>query len=286
MSYDIEAIKRKIASLTGNNKSGFGDKKNENRPRLTYWKPQLGQHDIRILPYKDANGQPVQEVSYYDSRLLTESRFVVPAQFGLPDPIFDMLSDLRKDRSSKASWKLFLQLRPRESYYLPIIVRGEEAKGVQVWEINSKRLKELYATFAHPDYADEDLTHPETGYDFTVTVTPTDKVFNNFPVKEIKLQPRRKPSPLAPTEAERQKILSSVPDLEGFFKSQVKSEEKLNEIIENFLAAKSSIVESMEVKESSTEEPEPEEQTAKPAKAKASKSSKEKIDSAFADFDD
>jgi len=287
MSYDIEAIKRKIAALSGN-KSASLTTENKNRPKLTYWKPQIGQHDIRILPYRDSNGQPVQEVSYYDSRLLSERRFVAPAQFGMPDPIFDMLTDLRKDRSSKSSWKLFTQLRPRERYYIPIFVRGEEAKGVQLWEFNSKMLKDLYAIFAHPDYSDEDLTHPESGYDFTVTVTPTEKTFNGFAVKDIKLQPRRKPSPLAASEGDKTKILAGIPNLEEIFKSQVKNTEQLNEVIENFLASKSSIVESMEVSESNSSSSagdEDLEEEVKPAPKKVS-SSKKKIDEAFSALDD
>jgi len=294
MAYDIEAIKRKIAALSGNQKNT--GKREDNRPRLTYWKPPIGQTDIRILPYTDTNGQPVQEVSYYDSRLLTDSRFVVPAQFGLVDPIFDMLTDLRKDRSSKSSWQLFLKLRPRESYYLPILVRGEEGKGVQIWEINSKKLKELYATFAHPDYADENLTDPVDGYDFTVTVTPTDKTFNGFAIKDVKLQPRRKSSPLAASEAEREKIVSSIPNLEEFFKAQVKSEEKLNEIIENFLTKKDSVMEGMGATEGSSENSSEapagevvggaEDETPEPVPVKTSKTTKKKIDDAFSGLDD
>lgn len=286
MSYDIEAIKRKIAVLSGNKSSSLTTE-NKNRPKLTYWKPQIGQHDIRILPYKDSNGQPVQEVSYYDSRLLSERRFVAPAQFGMVDPIFEMLTDLRKDRS-KTSWKLFTQLRPRERYYIPILVRGEEAKGVQLWEFNSKMLKDLYAIFAHPDYAEEDLTHPDLGYDFTITVTPTEKTYNGYAVKDIKLQPRRKPSPISTTESEKTKILANVPNLEEIFKSQVKDPEQLNEIIENFLASKASIVESMEVSESSGSGDGGEEVFEEVKSAPVTKKSlnKKKIDDAFAALDD
>lgn len=283
MSYDIESIKRKIAALSGDRKAKTTTSES-NRPKLTYWKPQIGQHDIRILPYKDSNGQPVQEVSYYDSRLLSERRFVTPAQFGLPDPIFEMLTDLRKDRSSKASWKLFLQLQPRERYYIPILVRGEESKGVQLWEFNSKMLKDLYGVFAHPDYADEDLTDPVNGYDFTVTVTPTEKTFNGFAVKDLKLQPRRKPSPLLNSESERTKVLEQVPNLEEIFKSQVKSVEQMNEIIENFLASKSSFVESMEVSDKTVSTDE--ETSTEEKKPVARKNSKKQIDDAFSALDD
>jgi len=231
MGYNLDAIKAKINQLSGANKTG-GNK--GDRARVNWWKPQLGQHNIRFLPFTDKNGQPFQEVSYYDSKLLSEKRFVVPTQFDMEDPIFEMLTELRKDRSKEA-WKIW-KLQPKERYYAPILVRGEEDKGAQIWELNSKLLKEIYSVLAHPDYKDENLMDSENGYDFTVTVSPTDKTFNNNPVKEIKLQPRRKPSVLSENEQEKEKILKSIPNLEAYFKAQVKSSEELKTMLENFLA--------------------------------------------------
>jgi len=237
MGYNLDAIKAKINQLSGANKGGGakGD-----RAKVNWWKPQLGQHNIRFLPFTDKNGQPFQEVSYYDSKLLSERRFVVPTQFDMEDPIFQMLTELRKDRSKEA-WKIWKNLQPRERYYAPILVRGEEDKGAQIWELNSKLLKEIYSVLAHPDYKDENLMHPENGYDFTVTVSPTDKTFNGNPVKEIKLQPRRKPSVLSENEQEKEKILKGIPNLEAYFKAQVKSPEEMKTMLENFLAGNSEV---------------------------------------------
>jgi hypothetical protein len=240
MSYDIEAMKKKIAALSGGNKPAKGASgEKSDRPRLAWAKFGLGQHDLRILPYKDSNGQPVQEVSYYDTRLLSEMRFPAPAQWGAPDPIFDLLTDLKKDYGNKNSWKLFRELRPRERYFVPVLVRGEEDKGPQIWEFNSKMLKELYAIFTHPDYQDEDMTNPQTGYDFTLSVSPTDKTFNGYVVKEYKLQARRKPSPVMQSQVDTDAVLAKIPDLESYFKAGIKTVDQLNEIIESFLANQS-----------------------------------------------
>ena len=232
MSYNLNAIKSKIEQLSGakNKKSGDGG----NRARINWFKPGLGQHDVRFLPYQDANGQPFQEVAYYDSKLLSEMRFVAPTQFGMKDPVFELLTELKKDRSKEA-WSLWKNLTPRERYYAPIIVRGEEEKGVQIWELNGRLVKDIYSILAHPDYKDENLMDPEKGYDFTVMVSPTDKTFNGNAVKEIKLQPRRKPSPLAEKDADREKFIAGIPNLEAYFKAQVKSEEQMAAMLENFL---------------------------------------------------
>lgn len=292
MSYNIEAMKKKIAAISGGNKAAAGSNgQKSDRPKLAWAKFGLGSHDIRILPYKDSNSQPVQEVSYYDTRLLSEQRFVCPAQWGSPDPIFDLLADLKKDYGNKNSWKLYLQLRPRERYFVPVIVRGEEDKGPQVWEFNSKMLKELYAIFTHPDYQDEDMTDPQNGYDFTLTLTPTDKTFNGYVVKDYKLQARRKPSPIMQSQADVDAMLAKIPDLENYFKAGVKTVEQLNEIIESFLANQS--VEA--AKDSAPEEVAPVAELAKadetPVVAKAvtatvTKKNKKAIDDAFASLDE
>lgn len=234
MSYNLNAIKDKIEQLSGAKKGLGNGKGGANRPKINWFKPGLGQYNVRFLPYTDANGQPFQEIAYYDSKFLSDMRFVAPTQFGMRDPVFELLTELKKDRSKEA-WKLWKNLQPKERYYAPIVVRGEEEKGVQIWELNGRLVKDIYSILAHPDYKDENLMDPEKGYDFTIMVSPTDKTFNGNPVKEIKLQPRRKPSPLSEDEAQREKFISGIPDLEAYFKAQVKSEEDMANMLENFM---------------------------------------------------
>lgn len=234
-NYNLDAIRRKIEDLSGGPKQG--SKKTVERPKLKWFKPQIGEYNIRFLPYQDANGQPFQEVSYYDNKLLSEKRFVAPAQFGLEDPIFDLLNELRKDKS-KETWRLIGTLRPRERFYAPLIVRGEEDQGVQIWELNSKILKDIYSILANPDYTDEDMMHPETGFDFLVKVTDSGKKWNNFVVKDFDIQARRKASPLLATKKAREELLATVPNLEQYFRSLVWGPDRLSQIVENFLASK------------------------------------------------
>jgi len=231
MAYDINAIRKKIADLSGG-------RTNSDRPKLNWFKAKIGTYEIRFLPYTDANGQPFQEVSYYNNKQLNENRFVAPAQFGMEDPIFDLLNELRKDNSND-TWKLIGALRPKERFYAPILVRGEEETGVQTWELNPKLLQDIYTILAHPDNAEENLMDPENGYDFTLTVSDSGKKWNGYVVKQYDLLLRRKPTKLANNKKERDELVASVPDLELYFKSLVKSPETLSGFVENFLAARS-----------------------------------------------
>jgi len=239
MAYNLDAIKQKIADLNGGRKPG--DKKRANRPKLAWFKPSLGPSDspnsyeIRFLPYTDANEQPFQEVSYYDNKQLHEHRLVAPAQFGMKDPIFELLDELRKE-GTRESWRLWGTLRPKDRFYAPVLVRGEEDRGVQVWELNAKILKDIYSVLAHPDYADENMMDVENGFDFTLNVTDSGKKFNQYTIKNYDIQPRRKPSKLASTQKARDELVNSVPNLEEYFKSMVRDPEYLDKVVENFVA--------------------------------------------------
>lgn len=232
-TYNLDAIKNKIQAIANNN-----TRKKDSGPKLPFWKPTLGESNIRFLPFDDGNGQPFYEVAFYGSKLLIADgyRQVAPAQFGEPDPIFDTLTELSKTHQSKEVWKVMQSLRAKETYYAPVFVRGEEDKGVQVWELNNARLRDVYAILAHPDYMDEDLLDPETGRDFTISCTETDRVFNGFQIKEYSITERKKPSKLTSTATDRQVLIDSIPDFETYFKSRVRDTESYQRMLDNALA--------------------------------------------------
>lgn len=235
-SYNLEAIKQKINELAGNTKTG------EQKAKINWAKFQVGTYDIRFVPVTDANGnalaQPFFEVAYYDHPDLCEKRFPSPSQFGMADPLKEVALELAKDRSKEA-WLVRKKLTPKERYYAPIVIRGQEDKGLQIWELSPKLCKDIYAVLVHPDYAEENMFSIESGYDFTLLVSATDKVFNGHPVKEFKFQPRRKSSKLMAKKEQTDAVLKQMPNFEAYFKVQAKSEEELIGIRDNFLAAQS-----------------------------------------------
>lgn len=217
-----------------------------NGPKLTYWKPMLGQngapgeYEIRFLPYASADGKhcPFQEVSYYEK--LGERRLVAPMSFDLPDPVKDVFEEQRK---TKTGWAIAKNLQPRPRFYAVIIVRGEEDKGPQVWEFAKEFRDQIFGILTHKDNLDEDMFSPETGYDFTLKVAQAvdpqgkPRSFNGNAVKTLTLTPRKKPSKLAPKAADAEKWLAAMPKLDEFFRKQVKQPEELHEAMEALVAS-------------------------------------------------
>ncbi len=241
MTYNLDAIKEKLNNLANksNNRGANKPKSDENKLQLKYWKPTEGTTDIRVLPYNDGSGQPVQEILYYDNKILAERRFVAPYQFGKEDPINDMFTNLSSGpRLDKNVYKMLMQFRAKPSYYVPILVRGREDEGVMFWELNEKNLQKLYmSTFANPDWEDENLTDPTVGHDFTVSATDTGKVFGvkNSKVLEWAVSVRKKASKLGKTDEAIEAIINSIPDVKQFHMQYVRSGVKIQEMLDNAL---------------------------------------------------
>jgi hypothetical protein len=242
MAYNIKKLVDTFAVMNGEKKT-YQSKKG---PPFTQWKPSLTEdgkaktYNIRFLPYQDQNEQPFQEVSYYDDKTLSPNRLVAPAQFGMEDPIAELVVELRKDRKSKEAWKVIKPLLPKPRYYAPVFVRDEPEKGVQVWELSPTHCKDVYGILVSEDFRDEDVTNPEKGFDFQVSVTPTPKVFKapngkEYPVNDVKIQPRTKSTKLASSAEEIRKLTGSVPNLLQIFKDQCKTAEELKMMLEGYL---------------------------------------------------
>lgn len=272
-SYSLESVKKKIVGLT--NTKGEGKK-------MAWAKFDIGTYDVRFIPLADKDGnalsQPFFEVAYYDNKDLEERRFVTPSSFGHPDCLKEAAMELAKDRSKEA-WLVRKKLTPKERYYAAVIVRGQEEKGLQVWEISAKLCKDIYAILVHEDYVEEDMFSPETGFDFVVNVSATDKTFNGYPVKEIKLQPRRKSSKMFAKKEQTEAVMKSRPDFASYFGSQVKTEEEMSEILKNFLILQSGASGAEESVGTSTSEGTVRGKTEDVSKAAAD------VDAAFADMD-
>lgn len=234
-SYSLDAIK---AALSKNDKTSTSTK--GAAQKQVYWKPTIGEHDIRFLPIVNSTNEPFQMVSYYNEPL-TSQRLIAPYAFGMPDPIKEQFDELRNSKKHPDGWTIAKHLRAKERYYAVIMVRGEEDKGPQVWEFSKETRDQIYGILAHKDNIDEDMLSPEVGYDFTCSVTQVieggkPRLFKGSPVKQVNLQARKKPSPLSKDKAQTKKWLDAVPNLEEQFKRLCKSPEELVEVLENFVA--------------------------------------------------
>ena len=235
-SYDLSKIRAAMSTQkTATSKGQF----QKNAP-LKYFKPTIGTHDIRFLPYMSSEGHPIQEVHYYEKISPDGKRLVAPFFFGLPDPIRDIFEEKRKE---KDGWAIAKTMKAKDRYYAVIIDRAHEEEGPMLWEFSKDVQQAFYTIMLSKDYAEDNILDPDTGYDFELNVTQViengkARTFNGSPVKKLALSIRRRPSPLSPDKAKAEKWVQDIPKLEEMFKRQASSKtpEELIEMLENFVA--------------------------------------------------
>lgn len=232
MGYDLSKIRNRVNEMARQNESKGSGSSGE---KLQFWKPELGDNIVRILPYDDGNGQPFQEVGYYNAKALNEWRTVAPFQFGKGDPVHEVMQELRKERQSDEVWNLMKQLRVKASFYAPVLVRGQEDKGVQVWEMSQRVVQTIYELLVNEDYAEENIFDIHEGYDFTVTAKDSGREFNGHMIKDITIIPKRHPSTALKTKKACDELVKAVPDFKAHFEGKCMSEEKLRGKVDNFL---------------------------------------------------
>ena len=159
MALDLEKIRQKVAELNGELKKN----------RFSDWRwapPESGECLIRALPWKDSDGQPIKERNFYYN-IGIKGGALSPTQFQKPDPVREFIKKLYKD-DTDASKELAKKLYPSMRGYIPVIVRGEEDKGVRIWPFSPKIYKRLYAMLIDADIGD--FTDPLEGRDLKVNV--------------------------------------------------------------------------------------------------------------------
>lgn len=210
MAFDLEAIKRRVAELNGT-------RKNSN---IQKWKPAPGEYKVRGIPWKNASeGMPFIEKYFY---YFINPAILTPKQFGKPDPIDDFIRKLfsTKNEHDRALAKTML---PRHRVYMALIVRGEEQKGVQVWEFGKPVYQRLLSFYTDSEI-DGDILDPNNGFDLKVVVTPNGKMFNGKPGHDITIDAARKSSPLSADPTQAKAWIDSVPNLDDMYKQKSAAE--------------------------------------------------------------
>ena len=179
MAIDFDAIRKKLSQLSGTNNK-----------RSMMWRPTEGEDaTVRLLSFQDNDGQPFQERWFYYN-IGNNPGLLAPYQFGKADPVQELITRLRED-GAKESYELAKKLYPKMRCYAPVVVRGEEDKGVRIWAFGKTVYQSLLNIMLDEDYGD--ITDPETGTDvvlnYHVPGTP-----GSFP--KTTLKPRRRPSVL------------------------------------------------------------------------------------------
>jgi hypothetical protein len=162
---DINAIKQKLNAL-----QSTGQKKEKVDYSKYIWKPkQEGKYQIRIVPSTLNKENPFQEVFVHYGM----SKFPIYAltNWNEKDPIVEFAKQLR-GTSDKENWRLAKKLDPKMRIFAPVIVRGEEDKGVRLWEFGKEIYIQLLGIAEDEDYGD--FTDINEGRDFTVEAVTGD----------------------------------------------------------------------------------------------------------------
>lgn len=197
---NLDAIKKKLDEL---NNSEQGNVNNSDK----LWTVPFGKSQIRIVPSMYNPDNPFTELKFHNK--LAKYPILALSNFGEQDPVEDLIEKLR-ETSDKENWSLSGKLTPRPRYFVPVIVRGEEDKGVRIWSIGVTTYKALLTLAADEEIGDyTDITN---GTDMVVEKVKKD------PFPEITIRAKRTSSPLSENKEELEKWLKDQPDPTELFR--------------------------------------------------------------------
>lgn len=214
MPVNLDAIRKKMAAIGGGSK---------------FWKHEVGEYRIRVVPWNPVDNLPDGEIFptlwfYNLGQGRDWQQIAAPNQFGMEDPIEEVLNELWKgDEDDKAIAK---KLRAGGQTYVAFLLRGKEERGIQVWKlpggrdgqvIHQKLLSYFLDTEVIEDMGIEDWTDPNKGLDIKVTVTETDRVWNGKKMLAYAIEKTLKTKKLSDDQDQAKKWLDSRPSLKEYY---------------------------------------------------------------------
>jgi len=218
---DLSLIKQKLATSQSK-----GVKREKTDFTKIFWKPKPGKYQIRILPSKFDKSNPFREVYFHYG--FSKGPILALTNWNEKDPIAEFAKNLRKS-SDKEDWQLAKKIEPKLRYFVPVLVRGEEAQGARLWEFGKLIYEQLLGIAADEDYGD--FTDITDGRDFTIDAVE-DVVAGRKGIKcNIRVKP--KTSPISEDAAVVEKALSEQPDILGINKHY--SFDELKDLLDKWL---------------------------------------------------
>ena len=273
MSMDLNEIKNRLQSLQ-NKKSG-GNK--EDRSKY-FWKPSVGKQVVRIVPSKFDKSNPFKEVLFHYG--VGNRSMVALSNWGEKDPIIEFVSQLRKT-SDKENWKLAKKIEPKMRVFVPVIVRGEEEKGVRLWEFGKEMYLELLSMAEDEDIGD--YTAIVDGRDLTVDTVGPEVTGTKYNKSTVRV--RTKQTPVSENNSQVKEWLSEQPDVLGLYKKY--DFDEMKNILMAWLNPEDEVEETTVTSEDETSSPFVEETSkanfSAPAPKKKSNFDEDEFDSLFND---
>jgi len=178
-----------------------------------FWRPTVGKQQIRIVPSAYNTANPFTELKFYYG--ITNKVMISPLNFGDKDPIALFAQKLREGEYNKENYVLAKKLDAKTRTFVPVVVRGEEDKGVRLWQFGKQVYEELLALAVDDEIGD--YTDIVNGRDITVeTVGPES---TGTPYNKSSVRVRLKTSPLSEDSSLVEKWTSEQPNpTDGLFK--------------------------------------------------------------------
>ena len=199
---DISQLKSRLASLQ--NPRG-GQKKDFS---ITIWKPTVGKHLVRIVPSAYNKSNPFKELFFHYG--INNKTMISPTSFGEKDPIVEFAQGLRKSDD----WQSAKKFEPKLRVFVPVIVRGEEEKGVRLWEFGKQVYMDLLAILEDEDVGD--FTDPIQGHDITVDTAGKETTGLMYNTSTVRV--RTKVTPLSEDSNKVKLWLTTQPEPDTLFK--------------------------------------------------------------------
>lgn len=264
MGMDLSAIKNRLGSLQSSRQGG-----GKRDMSAIIWKPTVGKHSVRIVPSAYDKSNPFKEIFVHYG--IGNRTMVSLTNFGEKDPIVEFAKQLRQT-SDKENWSMAKKLEPKMRVFVPVIVRGEEDKGVRLWEFGKQVYMELLSIAEDEDVGD--YTDPVEGRDITIETTGPET--NGTSYNQSKVRVRTKTTPLSNDANEVKKWLAEQPDPMSIFK-RYEYDEMKSSLLE-FLNPEDAVT---ETKEESTDEVEEKPKAYKLDTKKAEKQVDDEFDELF-----
>ncbi len=218
MAIDLAKMREKYNKLKGGGGSSTD----------SFWKPQEGSQTIRIVT--PADGDPFMDRHFHYGLGDNGRTSVLCPKRNYDDhcPVCSFANNLwnegTEDSKSMAR-DYFAKMR----VFAPVIVRGEEEKGVRLWGFSKTTYENLLNIVMDPEYGD--ITDPMTGTDIRLDYGK--KAGQSYPTTD--LRPARKTSRLMPTDDESTNLLENIPDINTTFER--KTSEEVGTILEQGLGS-------------------------------------------------
>ena len=205
---DLSMLKQKLDTLQSKPQGG-----QKTDYSTIFWRPTVGKQQIRIVPSAFNSSNPFTELKFYYG--ITNKVMISPLNFGDKDPIALFANKLREGEYNKENYVLAKKLDAKNRTFVPVVVRGEEDKGVRLWQFGKQVYEELLALAVDDEIGD--YTDIVNGRDITVeTVGPES---TGTPYNKSSVRVRLKTTPLSEDAELVEKWTSEQPNpTDGLFK--------------------------------------------------------------------